>query len=62
MFVGRAEGIGNPGGDIVIVLGKAEAELKIDFFLTNTGVDIYAVDLAAESEECDSSGYLIEFV
>ena len=28
-FAGRAEGIKNPGGDIILVLGKAETELKV---------------------------------
>ena len=32
------------------MLGKAEAELKVDFFLTNTGVYVYNVNLTAELE------------
>ena len=61
-FVGRAEGINDPGDNIVLVLGKSEAEPKIDFFLTSTGVYVYAVNLAAESEKGESARSLIEFV
>ena len=61
-FTGIAEGLNNPGGDIVLVLGKSEAEPKIDFFLTSTGVYVYAVNLAAESEKGESARSLIEFV
>ena len=32
VFTGRAEGLCEPGGDIVLMLGKAEAELKVGFF------------------------------
>ena len=49
-FVGRSEGINDTGGEIVLVLGKVEAELKVEIYLKNTGVDIYAVDLADESK------------
>ena len=31
VFTGRAEGLCEPGGDIVLMLGKAEAELKVGF-------------------------------
>ena len=60
-FWGGAEGIDDPGGNIVIVLGKAEAELKVNVFLTNTGVDVYAVDIADELREVDSTRSIIEF-
>ena len=32
VFAGRADALDNPGGNIVLVLGKLEAELKIIFF------------------------------
>ena len=32
VFVGRSEGLDDPGGDAVLVLEKSEAELKFDFF------------------------------
>ena len=32
MYVGRSDGLDDPVGDIVLVLGKAEAELKVVFF------------------------------
>ena len=32
-FVERAEVLDKPGGDIVLMLRKAEAELKVDLFL-----------------------------
>ena len=32
MFVFIDEGIDNPGGGIVLTLGKAEAEMSVDFF------------------------------
>ena len=50
VFAGRSEGHDNAGGDIFLVLGKVEAELNIDYFLTNAGVYVYAADLAAELE------------
>ena len=31
-FAGRAEILDYPRGEILLVLGKAEAELKVDFF------------------------------
>ena len=31
-FAGISEGINNPDGDIIMVLGKSEAEPKVDFF------------------------------
>ena len=45
-----------------MVLGITETELKIGFFLINMGVYVYTVILAAELEEGESSGSLIEFV
>ena len=60
-FAGRDEDLDEPGCDIVMVLGKSEAELKIDFFLTNTGVCVYAVNFTAKSEEGESAGSLIVF-
>ena len=43
------------------MLGKVEAELKVNVFLNNTGVDVYAVDIADESREVDSTRSIIEF-
>ena len=60
-FAGRAEVLNNSGGDISLVLGKAEVEMKVGFFLTNTGVHVYAVGLTDESEEGESAGSIIEF-
>ena len=37
MYVGRSDGLDNPGGDIVLVFGKSEAELKVVFFLQIRG-------------------------
>ena len=61
-FAGRAESLGNNGFDIVLVLRNTESELKVELFLMKTGVGVYAVDLAAELEEGDSTGSVIEFV
>ena len=36
MFADRSEGLNKPGGNIVLVLGKAEIELKV-FFLQIQG-------------------------
>ena len=44
------------------MLVNAEAELKVGFFLTNMGVDVYAVDLLSELKEGESIGSVIEFV
>ena len=46
-FVVRSKGHNDPYDDILLVLGKAEAELKVAYFLTNMGVNVYAVDLTA---------------
>ena len=62
MYVVRYDGLDNPGGGIVLVLGKAESELKVVFFLTNIGVSVYAVNLAAESEEGEFAGSIIDFL
>ena len=32
VFAGRSEGFDNPGGNILLVLGEAEAELKLKSF------------------------------
>ena len=45
-ILGRAEFLDNHDVDIVLVLGKAEAELKVGFFLKNMGVCVYAINLA----------------
>ena len=37
VFSVRDEGLDNPSGDIILVLGKAETELKVKLFMKNTG-------------------------
>ena len=58
MFADRSEGLNKPGGNIVLVLGKAEIELKV-FFLTNTGIYAYDVDITDKLEEGESARSLI---
>ena len=43
------------------MLEKSESELKL-IFLKNTGVDVYNVNLTAESDEGESSRSIVEFV
>ena len=42
----RAEVLDKPGGEIVLLLGESEAELKVDFFLTSKGVYVYTVNIS----------------
>ena len=44
------------------MLGKAETELQVGFFMKNAGVGVHAVDPVDESEEGESAGYVIYFV
>ena len=55
------EGLDDPGGDIVLMLGKAVAELRVVIFLTNTREYVYAFDLTDELEEGEPTRYLVEF-